>query len=72
VSGDNMMVMRLWRSLGVEEIEPVEEDVIEESARDWELELARAKVVMVEMHAAARGGGGSRREGPGSRGTLVV
>jgi hypothetical protein len=66
------MVMRLWRSLGVEEIEPVEEDVIEESARDWEVELARAKVVMVEMHAAARGGGDSRREGPGSRGTLVV
>jgi hypothetical protein len=64
------MVMRLWRSLGVEEMKPEEEDAIEEGARDWEVELARADVVMVEMHATARGGGG--REGPGSRGTLVV
>jgi hypothetical protein len=50
------MVMRLWRSLGMEEMEPEEEDAIEESARDWEVELARPEVAMVEMHAAARGG----------------
>jgi hypothetical protein len=66
------MVMRLWRSLGLEEMKPEEEDAIEESARDWEVELARAEVVMVEMHAAARGGGGGGREGPGSRRTLGV
>jgi hypothetical protein len=39
---------------GAEEVEPEEEDAIEESARAWEVELTRAEEVMVEMHAASR------------------